>query len=273
MKPVKNNYRQSPLILASVLCFLIGAGQSCPAASNSFKLAESGQPRASILIPASAAAAPKLAALELQYCVWKISGATLPIRVLDRPFSGVHIQINGAEFSEAQWQVTPDKLNLRRYEYVIEFSPEGVVLLGCDARDTTGAEINYAAAAGQSNAPVKVKLPGMFDDQGTLRAAYDFLERFCGIRFYGPKADSVVFPVHPTLEIQPANVRREPVIKHVSGSQTYDWPIMQGQYGKPSQDELALFSRRLRWGGIPWWTSHTLDKYPARFPRSQFPDF
>ncbi|MCX6927211.1 MAG: DUF4838 domain-containing protein, partial [Verrucomicrobia bacterium] len=273
MKPVGSKYRQSPLILASVLSFLLGTGESCPAASDSIKLAESGQPRACILIPASAAAAPNFAALELQYCVWKISGAILPIRVLDRPFSGVRIQLNGAELSEAQWQVTPDKLNLRRYEYVIEFSPEGVVLLGCDARDTTGAEINYAAATGQSNAPAKVKLPGMFDDQGTLRAAYDFLERFCGVRFYGPKADSVVFPVHPTLEIQPVDIRREPVIKHVSGSQSYDRPIMQGQYGIPSRDELELFSRRLRWGGIPWWTNHTLDKYPARFPRSQYPDF
>ena len=273
MKPDKTKYRHSPLILATVLYFLLGAEQSCLAAGDTIKLAENGQPRASILIPASAAAAPNLAALELQCCVWKISGAILPIRVLDRPFSGVRIQLNGAEFSEAQWQVTPEKLNLRRYEYVIEFSPAGVVLLGCDARDTTGVEINYAAAAGQSNAPAKVKLPGMFDDQGTLRATYDFLERFCGIRFYGPKADSVVFPAQPTLVLQPANVRREPVIKHVSGSQTYDWPIMQGQYGKPSGGELELFSRRLRWGGIPWWINHTLHKYPARFPRSRFPDF
>ena len=122
MKPDKTKYRHSPLILATVLYFLLGAEQSCLAAGDTIKLAENGQPRASILIPASAAAAPNLAALELQCCVWKISGAILPIRVLDRPFSGVRIQLNGAEFSEAQWQVTPEKLNLRRYEYVIEFS-------------------------------------------------------------------------------------------------------------------------------------------------------
>jgi hypothetical protein len=273
MKRVKPSSSPSPLLLTSLFGFLLSAGPNCLAGDSSFKLAESGQPRASLLIPASAAAAPGLAALEIQSCVGKISGATLPIRVVDRPFSGLRIQFDGAELSEAQWQVTPESLNLRRYEYVIEFAPGGVVLLGCDAPNSTGVEINYAQATGQTNAPAKVKLPGMFDDQGTLRAAYDFLERFCGIRFYGPKADSVVFPAHPTLEVLPANIRHEPGIKHVSGSQTYDWPIMQGQYGKPSRDELELFSRRLRWGGIPWWTSHTLDKYPARFPRSQFPDF
>jgi hypothetical protein len=274
MKSLGSNRAQSLLILPLVLCFqLLCQGQSPPAVSKSIKLTENGQPLASILIPASAAASPNLAALELQHCIWKISGATLPIRVVDRSFSGVRIQLNGAKLTEAQWQVTPGKLKLNPYEYVIEFSPGVVVLMGRDALECNGAEIDYAEATGQTNAPAKLKLPGMFDDQGTLRAAYDFLERFCGVRFYGPKADSVVFPRQLTLEIRPANVRREPVIQHVSGSPTYEWPIMQAQYGNPSRNALELFSRRLRWGGIPWWTNHTLHQYPARFPRAQFPEF
>ena len=55
MKPDKTKYRHSPLILATVLYFLLGAEQSCLAAGDTIKLAENGQPRASILIPASAA--------------------------------------------------------------------------------------------------------------------------------------------------------------------------------------------------------------------------
>ena len=261
------------LIMISVVGFIIGSECASIAAGNTLKLTDKGQPRASILISTSSIVAPRLAALELQNCIWKSTGAILPIKPLDRPFSGVRIQLDGSKFTEAQWQITPKKLKLRRYEYVIEFSRGGVLILGCDASDFTGSEINYAEATGLINAPDKVKLPGMFDDQGTLRATYDFLERFCGVRFYGPKADSVVFPTHPTLTISPKNVRREPVIKHVSGSQTYDWPIMKAQFGNPSRDELDLFSRRLRWGGIPWWTNHTLDKYLTRFPRSQFPEF
>jgi hypothetical protein len=256
-----------------VLFFLAVTQKTSLAAGASVKLTVDGKARASIVIPASAASAPSLAALELQHCLQQVTGATLPIRVVDRQFSGVRIQLDGAEFTETLWQVTPEKLNLRRYEYVIDFSPEGVVLLGWDARETTGVEIQYAQAIEQTNAPAKVRLPGMFDDQGTLRATYDFLERFCGIRFYGPKAESVVFPVQPTLEIQSADIRREPSIKHASGSQTYDWPIMRGQYGNPSRDELELYSRRLRWGGIPWYTNHTLHGYPSRFPRAQFPEF
>ena len=252
---------------------LLAAGMPLWAATGPIQLTEQGQPRACILLPPSPSPAPRLAALELQHGVWKISGATLPIRTANRSFSGVRLQVDGAEFTEADWQVTPDKLPLDRYEYIIDFVLGGIILLGRDAAATTGTEIDYAAATGQNGASERVKLPGMFDDQGTLRASYDFLERFCGVRFYGPKADAVVFPKQPTIEIQPRNLRRQPAIPHVSGSQTYDWPIMRGQYGTPSPDELALFSRRLRWGGTPWWTSHTLHQYPARFPRAQYPDF
>ena len=274
MKLVRIKYVEMPRLLSLVLGFqLLALGQGTPAFSQRIKLTEAGQPRASILIPASAAASPNLAALELQHCIWKISGATLPIRVVDRPFSGVRIQLDGTEFPEAWWQVTPEKLKLDRYEYVIEFAREGIVLIGRDAAGSSGEEINYAEATSQSNAPAKVRLPGMFDDQGTLRAAYDFLERFCGVRFYGPKADSVIFPRQATLEVQGANIRRAPVIQHASGSQTYGWPIMQSQYGNPSAPELALFSRRGRWGGIPWYTNHTLHGYPKRFPKSEFPEF
>jgi len=168
MKLFKTKYHQSPLIYAAVLGLLSGTGRNCLAAGAPIELTENGQPRASILIPASPAPAPRLAALELQYCVRKISGATLPIRALDRPFSGVRILLDGAVFKEPQWRVTPQELDLRRYEYLIEFSSAGVVLLGRDARNTTGAEINYAQATGQSGSALKVKLPGMFDDQGTL---------------------------------------------------------------------------------------------------------
>lgn len=273
MKKTKLNPLCRLAFLAGWLCLAQPFPTRCHAAENLLKLAENGEPRATLWISSHASPAASLAAQELQYCLWKISGAVLPLRTADRLASGVIIQRDGAEIPAEHWRATAQKSGLQRYEYIISFPPGGVVLLGCDAPTSSGAEINYAQATGRPGAPATIKLPGMFDDQGTLRAAYDFLERFCGVRFYGPKADSVVFPSRPGLEIQPENIRREPAIKHVSGSQTYDWPIMRGQYGQPSRDELELFSRRLRWGGIPWWTSHTLHDYPKRFPKSQFASF
>lgn len=51
-------------------------------------------------------------------------------------------------------------------------------------------KINYCEAVGC--APTtdaekeSIELPDIFDDQGTCYATYDFLERFCDVRWYGP---------------------------------------------------------------------------------------
>ena len=169
--------------------------------------------------------------------------------------------------------MTAEGLGLKRYEHAILWAPQSVVLLGHDAAGSTGSEIDYAAATSGGAGPERILLPGLFDDQGTLRAAYDFLERFCGVRFYGPAAWSVVCPQRRTLTVSGADLRREPSIPHMSGSLTWRWPLMNGQYGNPSEDALRLYERRLRLGGIPWYPNHTLHHYPKRFPRDQHPEF
>jgi len=47
---------------------------------------------------------------------------------------------------------------------------------------------------------------------------YDSMERFCGVRFYGPKADSVVFPGRRRSKSGGRYRRGRPVIQHASGS-------------------------------------------------------
>ena len=108
----------------------------------------------------------------------------------------------------------------------------------------------------------------MFDDQGTLRAAYDFLERFCGVRFYGPKADSVVFPMHPTLEIQPANVRREPVIQHVFRQPDLRLAHHAGAIRRPIPGRVGALFAAAALGRHSVVTNHTLHKYPDPFSAS-----
>ena len=52
MKLVRIKFIEIPLLLSLVLCFQLHAlGQGTPAASQRIKLTETGQPRASILIP------------------------------------------------------------------------------------------------------------------------------------------------------------------------------------------------------------------------------
>jgi hypothetical protein len=235
-------------------------------------LVEGGVGRATIEVAVQASPSARLAARELQYFVERVSGARLPI--VGKPdLAGVRLVPHASRPDPAAEKLDAHKLGLRRYEHAILFRDGGVTLLGHDAVASTGVEIDYAAATSAGGAPERILLPGMFDDQGTLRAAYDFLERFCGVRFYGPATVSVVCPESRTLRVAGDDVRREPSIPHISGSLTWRWPLMNGQYGNPSDDALRLYERRMRLGGIPWYTNHTLHQYPERFPRERHPEF
>jgi hypothetical protein len=262
----------SPFFLA---VFLGLAGQSLGASvakPDSFILVQDGKARASIHVAKTPTSAANLAALELQHLIEQITGVSLPI-IRHENLAGVRIAQKEGEPNSEWWIANAGSLALKKYEYLIGLEQNGITLLGHDARESTGPEINYTLATGRDGAGEVIRVPGMFDDQGTLRAAYDFLERFCGVRFYGPGAISVVVPERITLIAVGEDVRREPDIKHTSGSLTWRWPLMNGQYGAPSEDALRLFERRIRLGGIPWYTNHTLHRYPSRFPPEEHPEF
>jgi hypothetical protein len=258
--------RWFPGLTAAILLSTTGV------ADGSQTLVRDGVAQASIVASVGSSPSVNLAARELQHFFELITGTRFAI--IDRPgIAGVRIAMNGVKPGPGMWPEDVEGLGLKRYEYVIRFSDAGIALLGRDAVTITGSEIDYASATGANGAVEKILIPGMFDDQGTLRATYDFLERFCGVRFYGPGSQSVVVPKARTLVVEGTDVRREPAIKHISGSLTWRWPLMNGQYGNPPEDAIRLYERRMRIGGIPWFTSHTLHEYPARFPRNEHPEF
>ena len=73
-------------------------------------------------------------------------------------------------------------------------------------------EIDYGAAVGDESK--RLTLPGFYDDQATCYAVYDFLERFCAVRWYGPTALNTVIPKQTTLTVSGGDVRRSPGIRH-----------------------------------------------------------
>jgi hypothetical protein len=241
-------------------------------AGETYTFVKDGVAKVGIHVAADPTPAAGLAARELQFFVEAITGARPPI-IRHQDLAGVRIAESRQAGNQAWWAANAETLALKQYEYVIRFEPGGITLLGHDAEECTGEEINYPMATGGLGDGERIRLPGMFDDQGTLRATYDFLERFFGVRFYGPRAISVVYPETSDLIAEGDNIRREPSIKHTSGSLTWRWPLMNGQYGAPSEDALRLFERRIRLGGIPWYTNHTLHQYPSRFPPEERPEF
>ena len=98
-------------------------------------------------------------------------------------------------------------------EYLIRIQDDTIVLMGRDWEDTeanrkeVGCDIPMSIArleaarsttmtpsGARTTSAGVIELPGAFDDQGTCYATYDFLERFCDVRWYGPAPINVVVP-------------------------------------------------------------------------------
>lgn len=146
-------------------------------------LVRDGQPEATILLSPSASANEKLAAAELQGYVRKISGATLPVMIGDRPQTrtAVRIGVFGAE-PVAGWdgdRPMPDGFTLAR-------RGDDLWIVGGDGR-------------------------------GALYGVYDFLERELEVRWFTPEELGEDFPNQATIPLPPLRRSKQPAFAAVSG--------------------------------------------------------
>ncbi len=288
-----------PLLAGLVLLVLShhAAGVDRLAEGPTFELVRDGKPGCSIVVADRAGPAVRLAALELQFHVLRISGAEVPIRSESEAVAGRRILV-GESRATRELGLRSDEFASQ--EYLVRIRPETIILLGRDWEDTevnrkvegrpmVGASlgelrhrIDFWKAAGMPERSTgETELPGLYDEQGTCLATYDFLERHCGVRWYGPGVLSVVIPSRPTLAVGAGeDVRRAPALKHRSGLPAGNWPFLRGQWGEFSQDQVRLYWRRIRQGGERWAGNHTFHpatikarftdpEYQSRNPRTQ----
>lgn len=242
----------------------------------SFTLALEGRPACTIVISARPQPAARLAALELQYHVMKIAGAELPIRSDNEPTAGPRVLVGE---STATRELGFKGFDFAPQEYLIAVRPQTLVLIGRDWEDTEANrkvegrpmawgetlqalrhKVDYWKAVGRPDRSVgEMELPGIHDDQGTCLATYDFLERFCGVRWYGPSDISIVIPSRKTLTVSGSDVRRSPALKHRIASMG-NWPFMRGPCGDYSREQVYLWARRMRQGGERWAGNHTFHR-------------
>lgn len=273
-------------------CFLIilftGAAGHC-AVDQGMTLVREGKPVATIVVADNPTCAANLAALELQYHIEKITGAVLPIKTDCQEVSGNRILVGE---SAATRKIGLREQDFQPQEYFIHIMPTTIVLIGRDGRDSEvnrketdstsylqtldlwGAgrqEFDYMSATGRKLTGKEIiTLPGVFDDQGTCYATYDFLERFCGVRWYGPTELGMVYPSKKTLVVNNAEIRRAPALKYRFTSfdrqNGFLYPTLADQWNNPAISEQLLYMRRLRLGGEKWPTSaHTFRSYQDRF--------
>ena len=241
-----------------------------------FDLVRDGKPVCTIVTAEPPSPAARLAALELQSHVLKITGVELPLRHEAEPTSGLRILVGESAATRALGFRGAD---FAPQEYLIGFRSNALVLIGRDWADTEANrrepgrtigdqrladlrhKLDYWKTVGlPEHGSFPLELPGVFDDQGTCYAVYDFLERFCGVRWYGPSDLTSVIPKRSELSAQGTNIRRAPALKQRNALSSASWPFLRGQWGPFTQEQLSLYWRRLRLGGEKWAANHTIHR-------------
>ncbi len=241
-----------------------------------FDIVREGKAACAIVTAAQPSPAARLAALELQTHVLKITGVELPLKKDTEAASGARILVGESAATRALglWGT-----NFAPQEYLIGFRTKVLVLIGRDWEDTEAnrrepgrtindqrlpdlrQKIEYWKAVDLTNrGSLELELPGVFDDQGTCYATYDFLERFCGVRWYGPTDLTSVIPRRGDLSAQAQDIRRAPALKHRNALSTGGWPFLRGQWGAFTDAQAYLHWRRLRLGGEKWAANHTIHR-------------
>ncbi|NLG15993.1 MAG: DUF4838 domain-containing protein, partial [Fibrobacter sp.] len=146
--------------------------------------------------------------------------------------------------------------DFKHQEYVIRFQPNALILMGRDKADWES--MDYAKYE---------TYPAELDEQATCYAIYDFLERFCGVRWYLPTELGLVFSVKKTLVVKGTEIRRTPIMKY---RRLYSLELIpETLCDEPgpllSARDAALFAHRWRLTGIqPYACNHSFYGYYNR---------
>jgi hypothetical protein len=252
------------------------SAESAISPTSVFTLVQSGAPACVIVIAERPSPAARLAAYELQHHLFKSTGVDVPIRADSERVEGLRMLVGE---SAATRQLDIRGLDFKPQEYLVAFRSNAIVLIGRDwtdseanrrvsGRSTTDEtlqqlrhRIDYWKTVGRPDrGGGELELPGIYDDQGTCLAVYDFLERYCGVRWYGPSETSIIVPSRTNLAVAGSDIRRSPALKHRSALCSGSWPFLRGQWGEFSREQLYLFWRRLRQGGERWAGNHTFHR-------------
>jgi len=265
--------------------------------SENYILVRNGKPNCVIVISEKPKKAVQLASYELQYHLKLITGAEIPIVKDSEKVKDLKILVGESKYT--------DKLklpkDLKQQEYIIKFLPDSIILFGKDKDDY--GEVKY-------NTPDAYKtFPDFYDQQATLYAVYDFLERFCGVRWFNPTDYGTFYPEKKTLIIEGKDIKNQPyfiyrdVYPGMYVLDFYDWSVSglwKGTYNPNDPDyieweniaykklkenfknkndyieakrgRIKLFLLRMRVGGEKRVANHSLYHYYQQYPPEKYPE-
>ena len=208
-------------------------------------LAKNGTATSLILVPKNATPLVVFAAAELQEHVKLCSGAVLQVEIegaTQIPSDMTSIYLGACEATK---QVGIDTATLMPQEYVMKHIGNSIFLVGYDKTGTTPLVL----AKDADGLLKRGALPGWYDEQGTLYAVYDFLERVCGVRWLAPGELGTVCPKNPTLIANALDIHRSPAFKTRATHVIEGIGMGKVLWGNPSGKEAWLYWCRQRIGG------------------------
>lgn len=262
----------------------------CNAKSYKIRIVEDGTPVAKIVISSQPTKVAQFAAYELQYHIKKITGAKLPIVKDNEKVKGVKILVGESKYTK-KYRINSNRF--KNQEYLIRFYPDAIVLIGKDDQDK--GEVKYPEKGDFKNYPEYARTwPDIWDQQGTLYATYDFLEKFCGVKWLNPTEFGTFYPEKKTLTVKGYILKRAPFFKYRDvytgvdyesaiclwkrDSKEYNeylknaYPSLPGtsiHYRRPLH---KLFFLRMKAGGKKCYANHSLYDYYKRFPPDKYPE-
>ena len=163
---------RSLLLAGAVLC-------SLTASAKELTLVKDGKPMAEIIMPSQAVKSVQLGALELNHHIKMITGTDLPVKTGKGTPGKVQI-ILGSE----------KPLKYEKEFTAVKFQGDQIRIFGYDSIEQ--GKVNYK----NHNS-----YPNFSKSNGTLFAVYDFLEKYCGVRWYGLTDDATAFIPRKTLSV------------------------------------------------------------------------
>lgn len=267
--------------------------------SKEYLIVENGKPKCKIVISSKPKKSVQLSAFELKYHIKLITGAEIPIVKDDEKVDGLKIILGENKYTEKLGLIK----NLKSQEYIIKFLPDMIIILGKDKDDYD--EVEY----GEEKPSAYKTWPNFFDEQGTLYATYEFIEKYFGVRWFNPTDWGIFHPVKKTLKINGKDIKNQPyfIYREVYPGMTnldfYDWStsgLWKGMYPNANDPDyieweniaykklkekfkgseyieskrgrIKLFLLRMRVGGEKRVANHSLYHYYQLYPPDKYPE-
>jgi hypothetical protein len=257
-------------------------------------LTSEGKPNATIVVSKKPTKAAQLGAYELQWHIKQMSGAELPIATDETSVTGNRILVGTSRFTE---KLGINASDFKSQEYTVMFRPGTIILAGKDKEDY--GEVAYDI---NKNPSASSTWPGIWDEQGTLYAVYDLLERYCDIRWFNHTEYGTEIPQRRTITLRGTTLKRKPFFHYrfacYHDSANYDryislqprsaddWKRFEEQmypslhkrftgnnYTAAKRSFITLFRLRMREGGENVPGNHSLYGYYQRFWDEKSPNF